>query len=51
MHLYYCAGINSQSFAGAAGSAGEGDNGQKFSGSWQEQDEDNSPMQGSTLQS
>ena len=47
MHLYYCAGINSQSFAGAGGSghthcgsgrecnthvAGVGGNGQKFSG-------------------
>ena len=48
MHFYYCAGINSQSFAGADGSghrhcgsgrecntlvAGAGGNGQKFSGS------------------
>ena len=38
MHFYYCAGINSQSFAGAGGSvthtgAGAGGNGQKFNGS------------------
>jgi len=48
MHFYYCAGINSQCFAGAGGSghrhcgsgrecnthvAGAGGNGQKFSGS------------------
>jgi len=37
MHFYYCAGINSQSFAGAGGSVtltgGAGGNGQKFSGS------------------
>ena len=42
MHFYYCAGINSQSFAGAGGS------GQKFSGSGRERDEENSPAQGST---
>ena len=60
MHLYYCAGINSQSFAGAGGSghahcgsgrecnthvAGAGGNGQKISGSGQERDEENSPAQ------
>ena len=40
MHFYYCAGINSQSFAGADSGqecnthvAGAGGNGQKFSGS------------------
>ena len=36
MHFCYCAGINSQSFAGAGGSVahtGAGGNGQKFSGS------------------
>ena len=39
MHFCYCAGINSQSFAGAGGRecstdvAGAGGNGQKFSGS------------------
>ena len=64
MHLYYCAGINSQSFAGAGGSghahcgsgrecnthvAGAGGNGQKISGSGQERDEENSPAQVSTL--
>ena len=63
MHLYYCAGINSQSFAGAGGSghahcgsgrecnthvAGAGGNGQKISGSGQERDEENSPAQVST---
>ena len=63
MHLYYCVGINSQSFAGAGRSghtccgsrreshthvAGAGGNGPKFSGSGQEQDEENSPAQGST---
>ena len=60
MHLYYCAGINSQSFAGAGGSghahcgsgrecnthvAGAGGNGQKISGSGQERDEENGPAQ------
>ena len=65
MHLYYCAGIHSQSFAGADGSvhthcrsgwecnthvAGAGGNGQKFSGSGQEQDAENSPAQGSNPQ-
>ena len=64
MHLYYCAGINSQSFAGAGGSghahcgsgrecnthvAGAGGNGQKISGSGQERDEENSPAQVSTV--
>ena len=64
MHLYYCAGINSQSFAGAGGSghahcgsgrecnthvAGAGGNGQKISGSGQERDEENSPAQVSSL--
>ena len=64
MHLYCCAGINSQSFAGAGGSghthcgsgrecnthvAVAGGNGQKFSGSGQERDEENSPAQGSTI--
>ena len=50
MHFYYCVGINSQSFAGAGGSVTQtGGNGQKFSGSGQEWDEENSPAQGSTL--
>lgn len=63
MHLYYCAGINSQSFAGAGGSghtycgsgrecntyvAGAGGNGQKFGGRGRERDEENSPAQCST---
>ena len=63
MHFFYCAGINTQSFVGAGGSghthcgsrrecntniAGAGDNGQKFSGSGQELDEENSPAQGAT---
>lgn len=64
MHLYYCAGINSQSFAGAGGSghtycgsgrecntyvAGAGGNGQKFGGRGRERDEENSPAQCSTV--
>ena len=60
MHFYYCAGINSQSFAGADGSGhthcGSGREcntlvagaGQKFSESGRERDEENSPAQGST---
>ena len=63
MHLYYCAGINSHFadvFCGSGhthcGSgrecnthvAGAGGNGQKFSRSRQERDEENSPAQGSS---
>ena len=61
MHLYYCAGIN-WSFAGAGGSGHThcgsgwecnthvaGGNGQKFSRSGQERNEENSPAQGSSL--
>lgn len=61
MYLYYCAGINSQSFAGRVGVdiriagadgsvthvAGAGGNVQKFGG--RGRDEENSPAQGSSL--
>ena len=50
MHFYYCAGINSQIFAGAGRSvthvAGAGGNGQKFSWSGWERDEENSDRAG-----
>jgi len=44
MHFYYCAGINSQSFAGAGGS------GHTHCGIGRESDEENSPAQGSTAE-